>query len=48
MNGSREGGMNQRKHGVDFATAVGVFDDDRAMTIRDFDSSAKIDSLVSG
>ena len=29
---------NERKHGVDFATAVGVFDDDRAMTIRDLDS----------
>lgn len=29
---------NQRKHGVDFAHAVGVFDDDRALTIRDLDS----------
>lgn len=28
---------NRRKHGVDFATAVGVFDDDRALTIRDLD-----------
>lgn len=29
---------NLRKHGVDFATAVGLFDDDRALTIRDLDS----------
>ena len=29
---------NQRRHGVDFATAVGVFDDDRALTIPDLDS----------
>lgn len=28
---------NQRKHGVDFASAVGVFEDDRAVTIRDLD-----------
>lgn len=29
---------NQRKHGIDFANAGGVFDDDRALTIRDLDS----------
>lgn len=29
---------NRRKHGVDFASAVGVFEDDRALTIRDLDS----------
>ena len=29
---------NERKHGIDFAAAVGVFDDDRAITIRDLDS----------
>jgi len=29
---------NERKHSVDFATAVGVFDDDRALTIPDLDS----------
>jgi uncharacterized DUF497 family protein len=28
---------NQHKHGIDFATAVGVFDDARALTIRDED-----------
>lgn len=29
---------NQRKHGVDFAAAVGIFEDDLAITIRDPDS----------
>ena len=36
---------NQRKHGVDFATAAGVFDDDRALTIPDLDSDRE-DRLV--
>ena len=30
---------NQRKHGVDFATAASLFDDDRAITIHDPDSA---------
>lgn len=39
---------NQRKHGVDFATAVGVFDDDRALTIRDLDSDREVRFVAVG
>ena len=32
---SRKAGSNREKHGVDFADAVGVFEDEWALTIRE-------------
>lgn len=34
---ARKARANRAKHGVDFADSVGVFEDDRALTIRDDD-----------
>ena len=32
---SRKASANRRKHGVDFADATSVFEDERALTVRD-------------
>ena len=32
---SRKAASNLKKHGVDFADAIGVFEDERAMTIKE-------------
>ncbi len=37
--GSGEGQANVKKHGVEFADAVGIFDDPDAITIEDLDSA---------
>jgi len=31
----RKGGVNRRKHGIDFADATAVFEDERALTVPD-------------
>ena len=36
--GPEQGGANDRKHGVQFSEAVGVFNDDYAITITDDES----------
>jgi uncharacterized protein len=42
----RKAESNRRKHGVDFADAVGVFEDPRALTIADpFPDEERYDSL---
>lgn len=32
---ARKGAGNRRKHGIDFADATAVFEDERALTVRD-------------